>query len=45
VNKSTGHSPFHIVYGMQLRGISKLRDLEQSVTRSASAEEFVEAMK
>jgi hypothetical protein len=45
VNRSTGYSPFHIVYGMQLRGISKLRDSEQTVTRSVSAEEFVEAMK
>jgi hypothetical protein len=45
VNRSKGKSPFHIVYGMQLRGICKLRDSEQTVTRSASAEEFTEAMK
>jgi hypothetical protein len=30
---------------MQPRGISKLRDSGQIATRSASAEEFVEAMK
>jgi hypothetical protein len=45
VNRSTGQSPFQIVYGMQPRGISELRDSEQTATRSASAEEFAEAMK
>jgi hypothetical protein len=45
VNRTTGKSPFQIVYGMQLRGISELRDSEQISTRSASAEEFTEAMK
>jgi hypothetical protein len=45
VNRSTGKSPFQVVYGMQPRGVSELRDLEQVATRSASAEEFVEAMK
>jgi hypothetical protein len=45
VNRSTGQSPFHIVYGMQSRGVSELRDSEQTATRSASAEEFAEAMK
>jgi hypothetical protein len=45
VNKSTGKSPFWIVYGMQPRGISELRDSEQTATRSVSAEEFIEAMK
>jgi hypothetical protein len=30
---------------MQPRGISELRDLEQIATRSASAEDFAEAMK
>ena len=45
VNMSTGKSPFQIVYGMQPRGISELRDSKQTVTRSASAEEFAEAMK
>ena len=45
VNRSTGQSPFQVVYGMQLRGILELRDLEKIATRSASAEEFAEAMK
>ena len=45
VNKSTGQIPFPIVYGMQPRGISELRDSEQNATRSASAEDFAEAMK
>jgi hypothetical protein len=45
VNRSTGQSPFQVVYGMQPRGISELRDSEQTATRSASAEDFAEAMK
>jgi hypothetical protein len=35
VNRSTGKSPFQIVYGMNLRGVSELRDLKQSEFRSA----------
>jgi hypothetical protein len=45
VNKSTGQSPFQIFYGIQPRGISKLRDTELNGTRSASVEDFTEAMK
>jgi hypothetical protein len=45
VNRSTGKSPFQIVYGTQPRGVSELRDSEQTATSSASAEEFAEAMK
>jgi hypothetical protein len=45
VNRSTGRIPFQIIYGMHLRGVSELRDSEQTATSSASAEEFVEAMK
>jgi hypothetical protein len=45
VNQSTGQSPFQVVYGMQLRGISELRDSEQTAIRSTSAEDFTEAMK
>jgi hypothetical protein len=45
VNRSTRQSPFQIVYGMQPRGISELRDSEQIATRSASAEDFAEVMK
>jgi hypothetical protein len=35
VNRSTGKSPFQIVYGMNPRGVSELRDLKQSEFRSA----------
>jgi hypothetical protein len=45
VNRRTGHSPFHIVYGINLRGISELKDSEWNATRSASEEDFTEAMK
>jgi hypothetical protein len=45
VNRSTGKSPFQIVYGTQPRGVSELRESEQAATSSASAEEFAEAMK
>ena len=45
VNRSTSQSPFQVVYGMQLRGISELRYLGKTTTRSASVEEFAEAMK
>jgi hypothetical protein len=45
VNPSTRKSPFQVVYGMQPRGVSELRDSEQTSTSSASAEEFAEAMK
>jgi hypothetical protein len=45
VNRSTGKSPFQVVYGMQPRGVSELRDSEQIATSGASAEEFAEAMK
>jgi hypothetical protein len=33
-NRSTGRSPFQILYGMQPRGVSELRDLEQGEIRS-----------
>ena len=45
VNRSTGKSPFQVVYGMQPRGVSELWDSGQIATSSASAEEFVEAMR
>jgi hypothetical protein len=45
VNRSTGKSPFEIVYGRQPRGVSELRDSKQIITKSASAEGFPEAMK
>jgi hypothetical protein len=45
VNRSTGKSPFEIVYGTQPRGVFELRESEHTATSSASAEEFAEAMK
>jgi hypothetical protein len=44
-NRSTGQSPFHIVYGMQPRGVSELRNVEQTEFRSAGAEDFAKGMK
>jgi hypothetical protein len=44
VNRSTGRSPFQILYGTQPRGVSELRESEQAATSSASTEEFAEAM-
>ena len=44
VNRSTGKSPFQIVYGTQPRGVSELRESGQVETSSAHAEEFAEAM-
>jgi hypothetical protein len=43
-NRSTGKSPFQILYGMQPRGVSELRDLEQSEIRSVGAEDFAAEM-
>jgi alpha-ketoglutarate-dependent taurine dioxygenase len=45
LNRSTRQSPFQIVYGMQPRGVSELKDFEQNETRSASAKDSAEAMK
>jgi hypothetical protein len=44
MNQSTGKSSFQILYGTQPRGVSELRELEQTDTSSARDEEFVEAM-
>jgi hypothetical protein len=40
LNRSTGKSPFQVVYGIQPRGVSELKDAEQAKFRSASAEDF-----
>jgi len=40
VNRSTRKSPFEIVYGIQPRGITKLRDLNQEEFKSIGAENF-----
>jgi hypothetical protein len=45
LNRSTTKSPFQIVYGMQPRGVSKLKDSEQAEFKSVSAKDFVEGMK
>jgi hypothetical protein len=39
-NRITRKSPFQILYGMQPKGVSELRDLEQSEIRSTGAEDF-----
>jgi hypothetical protein len=39
-NRSTGKIPLQILYGMQLKGVSKLRYLGQSEIRSAGVEYF-----
>jgi hypothetical protein len=45
VNRSIRKSPFQIVYGMNLMGVSKLIDLEKSEFRSVGAEDFTAEMK
>jgi hypothetical protein len=45
LNQNTGKIPFQIVYGTHQRGVSELRESEQTVTSSASAKEFAEAMR
>jgi hypothetical protein len=44
VNRSTGKIPFQIVYGMNPRGVSELRDLKQNEFRSAGAKDFAAEM-
>ena len=39
-NRSTGMSPFQILYGMHPRGVCELHDLGQLEKRSANVEEF-----
>ena len=43
-NRSTGQTPFQIVYGMHPRGIYELRDLGEAERRSADGEDFATAM-
>ena len=45
INRSTGKSPFQIVYGNSLRTASELRKLDKGKISSAEAEEFVEHLK
>jgi hypothetical protein len=43
-NMRTGKRPFQILYGMQPRGVSELRDLEHSEIRSVGVEDFATKM-
>ena len=43
-NRSTGMSPFQIVYGMHTRGVYELRDLGKQEKRSADGEDFAFSM-
>ena len=45
INRSTGRSPFQIVYGSSPRTTLELRKMEQGERTSAEAEEFVEHIK
>ena len=45
VNRSTGRSPFQIVYGSSPRIAPKLRKMEQGERTSAEAEEFSDHIK
>jgi hypothetical protein len=43
-NRSTGLSPFHILYGMHPRGIYELRNLGKQEIRSVDGEDFAVSM-
>jgi hypothetical protein len=45
INRSTGKIPFQIVHGMKPNGVSELKYSEHNEFKSASAEDFAEAMK
>ena len=45
INRSTGESPFQIVYGSSPRTALELRKMEQGDKTSAEAEEFTEHIK
>jgi hypothetical protein len=40
INRSTGKSPFEIVYGRQPRGVAELRELKQDEFRSTGEKDF-----
>jgi hypothetical protein len=44
VNRRTEKIPFQIIYGMNPRGVSELRDMKHSKFRSTGAEEFTAEM-
>ena len=43
-NRSIGMSRFHIVFGMNPRGVYEFRNLGKHETRSAKSKEFAEQM-
>ena len=43
-NKSKGMSPFQIVYGIHLRGVYEIRNLEGQERRSVDGEDFASSM-
>ena len=45
INRSTGKSPFQIVYGSSPRTAPELRKIKQGERTSAQAEEFAEHIK
>lgn len=45
VNRSTGRSPFQIVYGTHPRSILGLRDIQDMEKRSVQVEDFAEPMR
>ena len=45
VNRSTGKSSFHIIYGSSPRNVFELRQLDKGEISSAKAEDFVEHLK
>ena len=45
INRSTGSSPFQIVYGNSLRTALELRKMEQGERTSTKVDEFVEHIK
>ena len=44
MKRSTGKSPFEIVYGIQPKGITEMRDLNQDEFRSNGVEDFAKRM-
>ena len=45
INRSTGLTPFQIVYGEHPRGVLELRDISQMERKSAQAQDFAQVMK
>lgn len=45
INRSTGKSPFEVVYGLHPRGICELRELKNGTQGSGYAEDFAQSMK